>query len=282
VPSDPRGFDADAEFDRAVETARAAEVAVVVLGEWQNEIGENASRSSLELPGRQLELLQTIVATGTPTVLLLMSGRPLDLRWAAEHVPAIVQIWYPGSRGGEAVADVLLGDAAPNGRLPFSWPRTVGQVPMIYSHTRSFEPQNQGKRYWDEASTPLFPFGHGLTYTRFEYGDLQVSQESIGRDDSVEVTVQVRNAGDRDGTEVVQLYLHQRYGATARPIRLLKGFQRVALPAGGVTTVRFGIGPGARRYWSAASRDFVVEASDFDVWVGGDSTAELRGEFTVR
>ena len=282
VPSDPPGFDADAEFARAVETARAGDVAVVVLGEWQNQIGENASRSSLELPGRQLELLQAIVATGTPTVLLLMSGRPLDLRWAAEHVPAIVQIWYPGSRGGEAVADLLLGGAAPTGRLPFSWPRTVGQVPMIYSHTRSFEPQNQDKRYWDEASTPLFPFGHGLTYTRFEHGELRVSHDSIGLDDSVEVTVQVTNAGDRDGTDVVQLYLHQRYGATARPIRLLKGFERVALPAGGTTTVRFVLGPEARRYWSAASRDFVVEASDFDVWVGGDSTAELHGEFTVR
>ena len=282
VPSDPPGFDADAEFARAVEAARGAEVAVVVLGEWQSQIGENASRSSLDLPGRQLELLQAVVATGTPTVLLVMSGRPLDLRRAAEHVPAILQIWYPGSRGGEAVADLLLGAAAPSGRLPFTWPRTVGQVPMIYSHTRSFEPQNQGKRYWDEASTPLFPFGHGLTYTRFTYSDLRLDRDSIGLDDTVEVTVQITNTGDRDGTELVQLYLHQRYGSTARPIRLLKGFQRVAVPAGGTTTVRFSVGPDARRYWSGATRDFVLEASDFDVWVGGDSTAELSASFAVR
>jgi beta-glucosidase len=282
VPSDPPGFDADAEFTRAVEAAGAAEVAVVVLGEWQNEIGEAASRSTLDLPGRQLELLQAIVATGTPTVLLLMSGRPLDLRWAAEHVPAILQVWYPGSRGGEAVANLLLGDAAPAGRLPFSWPRTVGQVPMIYSHTRSFEPQNQDKRYWDEQSTPLFPFGHGLTYTRFEYGDLRLDRDAIGLDDSIEVSVQVTNAGDRDGSDVVQLYLHQRFGSTARPVRLLKGFERIELPAGGTTTVRFELGPEARRYWSGAMRDFVLEPSDFDVWVGGDSTAELHGAFTVR
>lgn len=282
VPSDPPGFDADDEFTRAVETARSAEVAVVVLGEWQNEIGENASRSTLELPGRQLELLQAIVETGTPTVLLLMSGRPLDLRWAAEHVPGILQIWYPGSQGGEAVADVLFGVEAPTGRLPFTWPRTVGQVPMIYSHTRSFEPQNQGKRYWDEQSTPLYPFGHGLTYTRFEYADLQVDRVAIGADESVEVSVQVTNAGERDGSEPVQLYLHQRHGAAARPIRLLKGFERVVLAAGASTTVRFVLGPEARRYWSTASRDFVLEASDFDVWVGGDSTAELHAEFTVR
>jgi beta-glucosidase len=281
VPSDPPGFDEEAEFARAVEVARAADTAVVVLGEWQNEIGENASRSTLELPGRQLELLQAVVATGTPTVLLLMSGRPLDLRWAAEHVPGIVQIWYPGSQGGEAVADLLLGVEAPSGRLPFTWPRTVGQVPIFSSHTRSFEPQNQGRRYWDEESTPLFPFGHGLTYTRFEYGDLEVDRDVIGVDDDLEVRVRVTNTGDREGAELVQLYLHQRYGAAARPIRLLKGFERVVLPAGGSTTVRFVLGPDARRYWSAASRDFVLERSAFDVWVGADATAELHGGFTV-
>ena len=281
VPSDPSGFDADAEFARAVETAASSDVAVVVLGEWQNEIGENASRSTLELPGRQLELLQAVVATGTPVVLLLMSGRPLDLRWAAEHVPAIMQIWYPGSRGGEAVAELLLGAAAPGGKLPFTWPRTVGQVPMIYSHTTSFEPQNQGRRYWDEQSTPLFPFGHGLTYTSFEYRDITVDRASIGIDDAVTVTAQVVNTGERDGVEVAQLYLHQRYGSAARPVRLLKGFQRVAVPAGGRTEVRFVLDAGARRYWSAATQDWAVEPSDFDVWIGGDSTAELHAAFTV-
>ena len=139
-------------------------------------ISEMASRSSLELPGRQLELLQAVAATGTPVVLLVMNGRPLDLRWAAENVPAILEIWYPGTQGGAAVANLLFGDVSPGGKLPFTWPRTVGQVPMIYSHTLSHEPENQARRYWDEASTPLFPFGHGLSYGRFGYRDLAVDQ----------------------------------------------------------------------------------------------------------
>lgn len=136
------------------------------------------SPSTLELPGRQLELLQAVVATGTPVVVLVMNGRPLDLRWAAEHVPSILDIWYPGTQGGTAVANLLFGDVSPGGKLPFTWPRTVGHVPMIYSHTVSHEPYNQARRYWDEASTPLFPFGHGLSYGQFTYGNLTVDQET--------------------------------------------------------------------------------------------------------
>jgi beta-glucosidase len=281
MPADPEGFDEPAEFQRAVELARDAEVAVVVVGEWQNMIGEQASRSSLELPGRQLELLQAVIETGTPTVLLVMNGRPLDLRWAAEHVPAILDIWYPGSQGGTAVANLLFGNVSPGGKLPFSWPRTVGQVPMIYAHTRSHEPENQGKRYWDEASTPLFPFGHGLSYGRFEYTDLAVDQPAVAPDGTVTVTVRVTNTGARDGDEVVQLYLHQRHGTASRPVRELKGFQRIGLAAGESRTLTFSIGPAERRYWNAAVRDWVTDASTFDVWVGGDSTADLAGKFEV-
>src|SRR5262249_31584368 len=142
APTNPDDFDPAAEMERAAELARRCEVAVVVLGEWQNMIGEGASRSSLELPGDQLALLQAVAATGTPVVLLVMNGRPLDLRWAAGNVPAILDIWYPGSQGGAAVADLLFGDAAPGGKLPFSWPRTVGQIPMVYSHTNSHDPDN--------------------------------------------------------------------------------------------------------------------------------------------
>src|SRR4029077_1019699 len=154
-PQDPEGFDEEAELRRAVELARGADVAVVVVGEWQNMIGEMASRSSLELPGRQLELLQAVAETGTPVVLLVMNGRPLALRGPAEHVPAILDVWYPGTRGGEAVANLLFGVVSPGGKLPFSWPRTVGHLPMTYAHTTSHAPANQGRRYWDEASTPL-------------------------------------------------------------------------------------------------------------------------------
>ena len=234
APEDPADFDDEAELARAVELARSSDVAVVVVGEWQNMIGEAASTSTLELPGRQLELLQAVAGTGTPVVLLVMNGRPLDLRWAAEHVPAILDIWYPGSQGGSAVANLLFGDVSPAGRLPFTWPRTVGQVPLVYSHTRSHEPENQGRRYWDEQSTPLFPFGFGLGYSRFDYDELAVDRETIGADESVTVSVRVTNAGERDADEVVQLYLHQRTGTASRPVRELKGFRRVALAAGDV------------------------------------------------
>jgi beta-glucosidase len=281
TPSDPQGFDADAEFARAVQLAATADVAVVVAGEWQNMIGEAASRSSLELPGRQLELIQAVVATGTPTVLLVMNGRPLDLRWPAEHVPAILDIWYPGSQGGAAVADLLFGAVSPGGKLPFTWPRTVGQIPMIYSHTRSHEPENQGRRYWDEQSTPLFPFGHGLSYGRFTYTNLCIDQPSVDLDGTVTVTAEVTNDGQREGAEVVQLYLHQRRGSAARPVRELKGFQRVVVPPGESRRIDFTVGPAQRRYWHSAARDWVLDPSTFDVWVGGDSTAELCGSFEV-
>jgi beta-glucosidase len=280
-PADPEGFDEDAEFARAVEAAAAADAAVVVVGEWQNMIGEAASRSSIELPGRQLELLQAVVATGTPTVLLVMNGRPLDLRWAAEHVPAILDIWYPGTQGGAAVANLLVGDAAPGGKLPFTWPRTVGQVPMIYSHTASHEPDNQGRRYWDEQSTPLFPFGHGLSYGRFEYSDLTVDRSSIHAGETVTASVTVTNLGQRTSDEVAQLYIHQRYGSASRPVRELKGFQRLTLAAGESQTLRFPLGPDELRYWNAATRGWVIDTTTIDVFVGGDSTAAQTVSFTI-
>ncbi len=281
-PNDPPdGFDEDAELERAVASASAADIAVVVVGERQNMIGESASRSSLDLPGRQLELLQAVVETGTPVVLVVMNGRPLDLRWAAEHVPAILDIWYPGTRGGEATANLLFGDVSPGGKLPFTWPRSVGQVPMIHSHTLSHSPEDQGRRYWDEPSTPLFPFGYGLSYGRFEYDGLTVDRPSTTTQGTVTVSVDVTNTSGRIADEVVQLYLHQRYGTASRPARELKGFERITLAPGELRTVRFPIGPAERRYWNAAARDWVTEASTFDVWVGGDSTAANTLTFDV-
>jgi beta-glucosidase len=278
---DPEGFDEEAELRQPVDVARAADVAVVVAGEWQNMIGELASRSSLELPGRQLELLQAVVETGTPVVLLLMNGRPLDLRWPAEHVRAILDIWYPGSRGGEAAANLLFGDVSPGGKLPFTWPRTVGQVPMVYSHTLSHDPEGQARRYWDDDGTPLFPFGHGLGYGRFEYTNLTVDHQTIATDATVTVSVDVTNTADREADEVVQLYIHQRHGSASRPGRELKGFQRITLAAGQTRTLLFPVGPDERRYWNAATRGWVTDPSTFDVWVGGDSTAQQSATFEV-
>jgi beta-glucosidase len=281
APAEPEGFDDEAELARAVDLARSSDVAVVVLGEWQNMIGEAASRSSLELPGGQLTLLRAVVATGTPVVLLVMNGRPLDLRWAAEHVPAILDIWYPGTQGGAAVADVLFGDVAPGGKLPFTWPRTVGQVPLVYSHTVSHEPVNQGRRYWDEESTPLYPFGYGLSYSRFDYRDLTLDRDRLRAGQTVTVSVTVTNAGERAADEVAQLYIHQRHGTASRPVRELKGFRRVTLAAGESRTLEFRLGPDELRYWNAAVRDWVIDATTIDVFAGGDSTAELTASFTI-
>jgi len=193
VATTPDDFDDDAELARAVEVAAVAEVAVVVIGQNQNLIGEKASTSTLELPGRQLELLQKVVATGTPTVVMVMSGRPLDLRWAAENAPAILQVWYPGTRGGDAVASALFGDVVPGGKLPFTWVRTVGQVPMIYNHYRTFQPEGAHERYWDEASTPLFPFGHGLSYASFSYSTPVLSPAEIRIGEATKVSVEVQH-----------------------------------------------------------------------------------------
>lgn len=278
---DEASFDAEAELDRAVAQARDADTAVVVLGERQDMIGEGASRASLDLPGDQLRLLQKVVATGTPTVLVLMNGRPLGLEWAAEHVPAILDVWYPGTQGGEAVANLLLGDAVPGGKLPFTWPRSVGQVPIHHAVTMSHDPSRQWRRYWDEESTPRYPFGHGLSYASFDYANLSVDATSVGRDGTVTVSVDVTNTSARGGVEVAQLYLHQRYGTSSRPLRQLKGFQRVAIAAGATERIDFTVGPGERRYWNAAARDWVLDASTFDVHVGGSSTAELTTQFTV-
>jgi beta-glucosidase len=282
APEDPADFDDEAELRRAAELAQEADIAVVVVGEWQNMIGEAASRSSLELPGRQLELLQTVVATGTPVVVLVMNGRPLDLRWAAEQVPAILDIWYPGTQGGAAVANLLFGDAGPGGKLPFSWPRAVGHVPLIYGHTASHEPERQDRRYWDETSTPLFPFGHGLSYSTFAYNGLRLDRNRIVAGDALIVAVEVTNTGARADDEVVQLYIRQRHGRAARPVRELKGFRRVTLEAGETRTVEFELGPDELRYWHPLERTWVIDAATFDVWVGGASTAELHAEFEVR
>ncbi|MCA0294685.1 MAG: glycoside hydrolase family 3 C-terminal domain-containing protein [Actinobacteria bacterium] len=280
LPTVPEGFDDDAELARAVELARGSEVAVVVVGQAQNMIGEKASTSTLDLPGRQLELLKAVVATGTPTVVLVMSGRPLDLRWAAEHAPAILQVWYPGSQGGAAVASALFGDVAPGGKLPFSWPRTVGQVPMVYSHYRTFQPEEAHQRYWGEESTPLFVFGHGLSYASFSYGRPRLEPSEIAVGASTTVSVDVTNSSMVAGDEVVQLYIHQRHGLSSRPLRELKGFERITLAAGETRTVTFELGEDQLRYWSAVSHDWVQDATEIDVWVGG-SSAVASGEGVV-
>ena len=281
VAVDPADFDDDAELQRAVDLAAAADVAVVVIGEHQHMIGEGASRSSLELPGRQLELLQRVQSSGTPVVALVMNGRPLDIRWAAEHVPAILNVWYPGTHGGHAVANVVFGDVSPAGRLPFTWPRSVGQVPLFYNHTTSHDPGGQRRRYWDEDGSPLYPFGHGLSYAKFRYGTVEVDRDTIAGDETVTVSVDVTNDGDRTADEVVQLYVHQVHGTAARPVRELKGFRRILIAAGATEHVAFTVGRSELSYWNSTARDWVLDEAPFQIGIGGDSTTPLTATFTV-
>jgi beta-glucosidase len=271
-------------FDDAVGVTKRSDVAVLVLGEIALMSGEAASRSSLKLSGGQEELLEAVAATGKPVVLVLVNGRPLEISWAAEHIPAILEAWYPGSQGGNGVADVLFGDANPAGHLPLSWPRSTGQLPMYYNHNRTQAPEDAPdfkSRYWDVLTSPLYPFGYGLSYTTFSFDNLKSSQTEANVGASLDVSVDVANTGSRAGDAVVQLYIHQRAGSASRPVRQLKGFQRVNLAAGAKQTIHFTLGPEELRFWSPAKRDWVVEPEQFDFWVGEDSTAKLHGEFRL-
>jgi len=269
------------EFKKAVDLAKNSDIAVMVLGENQDMSGEYASRSTIDLPGRQLELIQAVTATGKPVVLVLLNGRPLDITWAAQNVPSILEAWYPGSEGGNAIADILFGDAVPGGKLPVTWMKNAGQIPIYYSHNLTQNPGEQDKRYWNEKSVPLYPFGYGLSYTTFAFSNLKVNQPEIKIGNTAEVTVDVKNTGSRTGDEVVQLYIHQQAGGASHPIRELKGFERVALAAGETKTVRFKLGPDELRYWNASAKDWMQEAENFDVWVGNDSSASLHSTFRV-
>ena len=210
---------------------------------------------------------------------MLINGRPLDITWAAQNVPSILEAWYPGSEGGNAIADLLFGDAVPGGKLPFTWIKNAGQIPLYYSHNLTQNPGEQEKRYWNEKGVPLYPFGYGLSYTSFAFSNLKVNQPEIKIGNTAEVTVEVKNTGNRSGDEVVQLYIHQQAGGASRPIRELKGFERVALAAGETKIIRFKLGPEELRYWNAAARDWVQDAENFDVWVGNDSSGVLTFNF---
>ena len=275
-----------AEMRKAVSLAQAADLAVMVLGEAQNMSGEAASRQSLELPGRQQQLLEAVAATGKPVVLLMMNGRPLNLTWASQHIPAILEVWYPGTQGGNAVANLLMGDAVPGGKLPFSWPRNVGQIPINYDHNTTQAPENQGKRYWDEESTPLYPFGYGLSYSKFAFSNLQVnSSTKMAGGHTVQfcsLSVGVENTGSTAADEVAQMYIHQQSGSASRPVRQLKGFKRIHLAPQEKQTVSFSLGNDELIYWSSATKTWVLEPATFDVWVGSDSQAPLHATFTTR
>lgn len=282
--ADPTPEQAEAAFKKAMATARKADLVVMVLGENEKMSGEAASRASLDLPGRQEELLKAVVSLGKPVVLVLLNGRPLSIAWAAENVPAILEAWEPGSEGGNAVADILFGDVNPGGKLPVCFPRQGNHAPLYYARNTTHSPEGHpmyNPRYWDGLPTPLFPFGYGLSYTTFAIENLRLSTPQVKVGGSLEVTVEVCNTGTRPGDEVVQLYIHQRAGSDSRPMRELKGFQRVSLQPGEVQTLTFTLGPSELGHWSANAGKWVQDAEVFEIWVGADSQAELHAEFKV-
>jgi beta-glucosidase len=269
------------EFDHALSLVKSSDMTVMVLGEAQTMSGERASRSSLELPGKQQELLEAVVATGKPVVLVVLNGRPVDLTWASEHVRAILDVWYPGTEGGNAVADLLSGDANPGGKLPLSWPRNVGQIPLYYADTLTQIPESTDTRYWDGSSAPLYTFGYGLSYSTFNLTPMKLETGSIKIGQPLQVSTKVMNTSGVAGDEVVQLYIHQRAGSASRPVRELKAFQRVHLDPHEEKTVTLTLQPNELTYWSMAERTWVTEPGVFDVWVGDSVEATDHATFTL-
>lgn len=265
-------------FAAAVDAARQADKVVIVLGEDAYQSGEARSRADLGFPGVQQELLEAVHAANPNVILVVMSGRPLILTWAAENAPAIVQAWHLGHEAGHAIAGVLTGAVNPSGKLPMTFPRSVGQIPIYYNHLNTGRPGPRKEVFWshymDEKNAPLYPFGHGLSYTKFEYSGLQIFQ--MGAD--VEVRFRLANTGDRAGAEVAQLYIHDRAASVSRPNRELKGFQKILLPPGQGREVVFTLSAAELGFYDG-NGDFIVEPGVFDVYVGGSSAADMTGTF---
>ena len=291
----------DSGFAAAVAAAQNSDVAILALGESSDMSGEAASRAHLDLPGNQQQLLKAVVATGKPVVLLVFSGRPLVLDWAAQHVPAIMEVWFPGVETGPAIAGTLFGDVAPSGKLTMSFPRAVGQEPLYYNQLptgrpiQHADPAHPGyvemkyvSRYLDVPNDALFPFGHGLTYSTFGYSDVSLSTQSISsasltsdqKSQPVVATATVTNTGKRRATEIVQCYVGVRGASTEQPVRNLKGFARITLDPGESQAVHFPLGFGELSFYNAKVQR-VVEPADYTVFIGGSSTTTNAGHFTT-
>jgi len=299
--------DSDTGFAEAVAAAQQASVVILALGESAATMtGESSSRTRLDLPGNQEQLLETITALGKPTVLVLFDGRPLTLKWAAAHVPAILEAWYPGIEAGPAVADVLFGDVNPSGKLPVTFPRAVGQEPLFYNQLPTGRPADQidltrppigadkyFSRYIDETNAPLFPFGYGLSYTQFAYSNLKLQSSTISLATlqsakggpfapvpAVRVRVDVKNTGSVPGVEIAQLYIRNTGGSMEEPVRELKGFQRISLNPGESKQIEFTLGLNELSYYNFDMKR-VIEPTEYHVWVGGSSGATLDAQFEV-
>jgi len=269
-------FDDGNDIAAAVGAAKEADVAILGLGEWQGISGEGFDRSNLDLPGKQEQLLEAVAATGKPVVLVLQNGRPLTIGWAKEHIPAILEAWYPGEFGGQAIAETLFGENDPAGRLTITFPRSTGQLPDFYN----FDPSRVHK-YVDDDGQPLFPFGFGLSYTTFSYAHLTVKAPSAGSTADIQVTVDVTNTGNREGDEVAQLYVREDVGSVETPERSLAGFSRIHLRPRETKTVAFDLPQEQLAVWNAENR-WAVEPGTYTIWVGGSSRASLTSKFLLQ
>jgi beta-glucosidase len=276
VPQTTVTFDPGTNISAAVATAKQADAVILGLGEWQGISGEGFDRSSLDLLGNQEQLLEAVVATGKPVILVLENGRPLTIGWAKQHVSAILEAWYPGEFGGQAIAETLFGDNNPAGRLTITFPRNLGQLPDFYNSDPS-----RIHKYVDDDGHPLFHFGFGLSYTNFRYDHLAVQSPPSGDNEAVRVTVDVTNIGDREGDEVAQLYYRENVSSVETPDRSLAGFSRIHLRPQETRTVTFAIRQAQLAIWNAEGK-WVVEPGQFTVWVGGSSQAPLTAQFRLQ
>ena len=275
-------------LDEALAIAKKADVIVATLGETAEFSGESSSRTNLEIPQAQKDLLNALLKTGKPVVLVLFTGRPLVLVEENETVPAILNVWFPGSEAGLSIADVLFGDVNPSGKLTATFPRNVGQIPIFYNHKNTGRPlgNKEGKfekfksNYIDVRNEPLYPFGYGLSYTTFEYSNLKLDQTSISMDGKINITVDVTNTGNYDGKEVIQLYIRDVVGSVTRPVKELKGFKKAFIKKGETQTVSFDISVEDLKFYNY-DLDFVAEPGDFEVFIGTNSDASLKTSFKL-
>ena len=274
-------------LQEAISVANQADVIVAALGEAAEMSGEASSRTSIEIPGIQRELLKALLNTGKPVVLVLFTGRPLALTWEQQHVPAIINVWFGGSEAGHAIADVLYGDVNPSGKLSTTFPQNLGQVPIFYNHKNTGRPLPEGKwfqkfrsNYLDVSNDPLYPFGYGLSYTNFSYSDITLSSLSMKPGQKISASVTVTNNGSRDGKEVVQLYIRDIVGTSTRPVKELRGFQKIELKAGASKTVSFDITVNDLKYYNYELK-YVAEPGDFKIFIGGNSRDVKEANFKL-
>jgi beta-glucosidase len=272
----------------ALKVANQSDVIVAALGESAEMSGECSSRTNLEIPQSQKDLLNALLKTGKPVVLVLFDGRPLILNDENATVPSILNVWFAGSEAGYAIADVLFGDVNPSGKLTTTFPRSVGQLPIYYAHKNTGRPlsNSEGKfekfksNYLDERNEPLFPFGFGLSYTKFEYSNLKISSDKMNFNAKVNVSVDLANTGNYEGKETVQMYIRDVVGSVTRPVRELKGFQKIVLKKGEKKTVTFEISEEDLKFYNS-DLQFVAEPGQFDVFVGGNSNADNKVSFNL-